>query len=195
MHAEQPVAALDPLERDRVVEVAGVDGIDRDDGPPGEVAPVALDRLGEPLGLPPRVGRDRVGKRTRQGELVDHRLRVDARRSRRAEHLHDHAFAVAHVRGKPHHLHDDLVFVAGALRPRIAHGHGPGKAGAIDLHPAGAGGLEIAADKPRRLPLHHLDDLARGARAAGIAGPGESHPHRVARGGIERGVGRDMNVG
>ena len=31
VHAEQPVAVVEPLERNRIVEVAGVDRVDRDD--------------------------------------------------------------------------------------------------------------------------------------------------------------------
>ena len=55
VHAQQPVAVVVPLQRDRVVEVAGVDRVDRDDRLVGEVVPPAADRFVELLGLLPRL--------------------------------------------------------------------------------------------------------------------------------------------
>ena len=53
VHPQPPMSAVEPLERNRVVEVAGVDRIDRDDRQAGQVEPAGRNRLVELLRLPP----------------------------------------------------------------------------------------------------------------------------------------------
>ena len=185
VHAEQPVTPVDPLQRDRVVEVAGVDRIDRHDHAVGEIPSAGRHLLPESLRLPAGLGQRPLGKRAGQGKLMDHRERVDASLAGGAEHLDDHALAVAEVRRKPHHLHDHFVVLADALRTGIADRHRPRKIRAIDPHPAAAGRLEIAAHKARGTARDDLHDLARRSRAADIAASGEPHADGVARGSIE----------
>ena len=109
-----------PLQRNRVVEVAGVDRVDRDDRLVGEVAAAAADRFVELLGLLARLVERVLGELAGQVELVDDRHRVDARLAARAEHFDDHAFAVADVRRKADHLDDDFVVRPHALRAGVA---------------------------------------------------------------------------
>ena len=180
VHAEQPVAPLDPLQRNGIVEVAGIDRVDRDDHAVGEVAAVGRDRLVEPVSLSPRVGEDHVGERPGEPELVDHRLCVDADVPGLAEHLDDHSFAVAEVGRKPHHLHDDLVVGMHPLRARVAHRYRAGEARAVDLHPAHVGLLGVGADEPRGLAGDDLDDLPGRPGPADITTVGEPHANGVA---------------
>jgi len=170
MNAEEPVTTVDPLQRDRIVEVAGVDRVDGHDRLPGEVATIRRHGLVEPFRLPPGVVEHRLGKRPGQAELVDHGLRVDADGAGAAEHVDDHPFAVAHGGGKPHDFHDHLVVGPHAPGPGIAHGHRPGEPGAVDLHPAAADGFEVRADEPGGPTLHDLHDLAGRSRPADVAG-------------------------
>ena len=118
VHAQPPVAVVEPLQRDRVVEVAGVDRVDRDDRLAGQVEPAVADRFVELLGLLAGLFEGVVGELVGQVELADDRQRVDARLAPRPEHLGDHAFAVVDVRGEADHLDDDLVVGLGALGAR-----------------------------------------------------------------------------
>ena len=113
------------VQRDRVVEVAGRRRVDRDDRLAGEILPVdagrlRADRLVELLRLPAGLFERVLGKRPRQGELVDDRQRVDARHAAAAEHLDDHRLAVAHVRREADHLDHDLVVRLHALGAGVA---------------------------------------------------------------------------
>jgi hypothetical protein len=155
---------------------------------------VGRDLLAKAIRLAAGVGKHLLREGARQAELRDHRLRVDAGLAGAAEHLDDHSFAILEMRGKTHHLHDDLVVLAHALRAGIAHGDRPREMRAIDLHPARPRRLEIAADESRRPPLHHLDDLTGRPGPADVPRPREPHPHGVAAGGVERRVGGDVDV-
>ena len=134
VHAQPPAAVVELLQRDRVVEIAGVDRIDRDDRLAGEVRAVA-DRFVERFGLPrgPRPARP-PAKLVGEVELADDRKRVDARLSARAEHFGDHAFAVVKRRREADHLDDDFVVGLGVFRARIADADRLGEQRAVDLH-------------------------------------------------------------
>ena len=194
VHAEQPVPAVDPLQRDRVVEVAGVDRVDRHNHAVREIAPAGRHLFPESLRLPAGLGQCSFGKRPGQAELMDHRERVDACLASGTEHLDDHALSVAEVRRKPHHLHDHLVVLANALGTGIADRHRPREIRAVDPHPAAAGRLEIPAYEAGGTACDDLHDLARRPRAADIAAPGEPHADGVSRGGIVGGDRRDVDV-
>ena len=85
------------FERDGVVEIAGVDRVDRDDRLGRQVAAALADRLVELLGLGAGIVERIVVEFARQIELVDDRHRVDARLAAPAQNVDDHAFAVAAV--------------------------------------------------------------------------------------------------
>ena len=80
------------VERDRVVEVAGIDRVDRDDRLAGQIEPIA-DRLVERVGLLAGIFQHVFGKLLGQAEFADDRERIDARRALRTEHFDDHRFA------------------------------------------------------------------------------------------------------
>ena len=165
--------SVEPLQRNGVVEIAGVDRVDRHDRLAGQVQPAA-DRFVEPLGLLPGLVQGVFGELLGQVELADDRERVDARLALRAEHLDDHAFAVVDRRGEADHLDDHLVVGPGVLRPGIAHVDRLGEQRAVDLHVGRPVRLEIGADELVRLPLDDFDDLA--ARAGLGRGRGGSRP-------------------
>ena len=79
---------------------------------------------------------------------------------RGAEHLDDHAFAVADVRREADHLDHDLVVRLHALRAGVADVNRVGEDLAVDLHHAHAGLLEIRADEAVGGPLDDVDDPA-----------------------------------
>ena len=58
---------VDPLQRNRVVEVAGVDRIDRDHRLAGQIAAAVGDRFVELLGLPPGLFQRVFGELARAG--------------------------------------------------------------------------------------------------------------------------------
>ena len=168
---EEPVIAFQTLERDRVVEVAGIDRIDRDDRPRRQVPSISRDSLGKPRRLGPGGVEDLVGERAGETELVDDRTGIDPGLPRLPEDLDDHPFAVPEMGGKADDLDDNLVILPHRLRPGIADRHRPRKRRAVDLHPARVGGDEETADKPRLRPRDHLDDFARRTGTAEITPP------------------------
>ena len=186
--------AFDPLERDRVVEVAGVDRIDRDDRPPGQVPPVGGHGLVEPLGLAAGILERRLGKLAGQGELVDDRLRVDPDVAGPPEDADHDPLAVAQVGGKPHEFHHHLVALVHPLRTRIPDGNRARDGRAVDLDPSAAAGLEVRAHESRRASCHDLHDLSGRTRATGLAPRRESHAHGVAADRVERRRGSDVDV-
>ena len=194
VHAEQPVAPVDPLQRDRIVEVAGVNRIDRHDHAVGEIPASGRHLLPESLRLPAGLGERPFGKRAGQGKLMDHRERVDPGLAGGPEHLDDHALTLAEVRRESHHLHDHLVVLANPLGTGIADRHRPGEIRTVNPHPAAAGRLEIAAHEAGGAARDDLHDLTRRPGATDIASPGEPHADGVPGGGIEGGGRRDVNV-
>ena len=191
---EEPVIAFQTLERDRVVEVAGIDRIDRDDRPRRQIPSISRDSLGKPRRLGPGGVEDLVGERAGETELVDDRTGVDPRLPRLPEDLDDHPFAISQMGGEADDLDDDLVILADRLGPGIADRHRPRERRAVDLHPARIGGDEKTADEPGLRPAHHLDDLARQAGAAEITPPREPDPDGVAVDRIETGRLGDMDI-
>ena len=188
------MAPVDPLQRDRIVEVAGVNRIDRHDHAVGEIPPSGRHLFPESLRLAAGLGERPLGKRAGQGKLMDHRERVDSGLAGGPEHLDDHALTLAEVRWESHHLHDHLVVLANPLGTGIADRHRSGKIRTVNSHPAAAGRLEIAAHEAGGAARDDLHDLTRRPGATDIASPGEPHADGVPRGGIEGGGRRDVNV-
>ena len=116
MHAQLPMPVRQPHQRDRIVEIAGIDRIDRDHGFAGQIDSRRMDRFVEPIGLIASVFEHVVGKMLRQVVFADDRKRIDARLAAAAEHFGDHAFAVVYVRRKADHLEHDFVVGPGVLR-------------------------------------------------------------------------------
>ena len=172
------------LERDGVVEIAGVDRVDRDDreGSVRSRRPRPIDSSNL-LGLLAGVGEHIVGELARQVELVDDRHRVDARLAARAEHFDDHAFAVADVRREADHFDDDFVVGLHAFCAGVADVDRVGEEFAVDLHHAHAGLLEVDADEAVGGPLDDVDDAAF-LLAHPAALRFEAHGDDVAAGGV-----------
>ena len=76
---------FDTLQRDRIVEVAGIDRVDRYDHSVGEIASTGGHRLVETLGLRPGIVDHLFGKWSGKRELMDHGLRIDADVTRLSE--------------------------------------------------------------------------------------------------------------
>jgi hypothetical protein len=191
---EEPVIPLQPLQRDRIVEVAGIDRIDGDDRPPRQIATIGGHLLGEPDGLRAGGVEDLLAERSGESELVDDRLRVDAGLAGKPENFDDHPFPVTEMGRETHDLDDDLVPLADRLGAGIADRHRSREGGAIDLHPAGAGGHEEAADEPGPRPRDDLDDLPTRTRAADVAATQQADADGVAVDGIETRRLGDMDI-
>ena len=194
VHAQKPVAAIDPFQGDGVVKVSGIDRVDRHDHAIGQVATTGRNLLPKAVRLPAGLGKRPLWKRAGQSELVNDRERVDASFAGGPEHLDDHAFAVAKVGGKPHHVHDYLVVLADSLGAGITDRNRPGEIRPVDPHPAAPRRLEIAPDESGGAADDHLHDLARRPWPADIAAPGQPHADGVASGGVERGGRGNMNI-
>ena len=138
-------AVLQRLQRDRVVEIAGVGRIDRDDRQARQVQPLRRDRFVELLRLLPGLFQGVRGEGVGQVELAEDRQRVHPRLAPRPEHLDDHPFAVVDGRREADHLEDHLVVRPGALRAGIAHGDRLREERAVDRDVGGPGRLEIGA--------------------------------------------------
>ena len=159
VHAQPPMAVVELLQGNGVVEIAGVDRIDRDDRLAGQIEP-AFDRLVEAGRLLPGLFQGVRGELLGQVELADDRERIDARLALRPQDLDDHPFAVVHGRGEADHFHDHFVVGPGVLGPGIADKDRLGEERAVDLHEGRALRLEIGADELPRLPLQDLDHAA-----------------------------------
>ena len=197
--AQPPMPVVELYQRNGVVEIAGVDRINRDDRLAGQVEAVA-DRLVEAVGLLPGLVQGVLGELFGQAELADDGKRIDARLALRPQDLDDHALAVMDGRGKADHLDDHLVVGPGVLRAGIADEDRLGEELAIDLHEGRALRLEVRADELPRLPLDDLHDApARAKSSAGFLGASpldvlDFDGHHVAAGRIERVFGRDEDV-
>ena len=165
VHPQPPMAAVERLQRNRVVEIAGVGRVDGDDrlSRSGRAAPAGSTRrtAPPPAGPLPRRPRRSVG----QVELAEDRQRIHPRLAPRPEHFHDHPFAVLHGRGEADHLEDHLVVARGAL--------GAGSPTAIGW----AKSVPSTATYPRR---------RTGNTCRRTAGSGARGPRRLRRAGPRR---------
>ena len=201
VYAQPPMAVVEPLQGDGIVEVAGVDRIDRDDRLAGQIEP-AFDRLVETVRLLAGLVQGVFGELLGQVELADDRERIDARLALRPEDLDDHPFAVVHGRGEADHFHDHLVVGPGVLGARIADEDRLGEERAVDLHEGRTLRLEVGADELPRLPLQDLDYAAPWSQACiGVPACGsrvadvlDLDGHHVAAGRIERVLGRHEDI-
>ncbi len=94
MHAELPAAAVHALDVDRVVEIAGVIGIDRDDELRAQILAAGGERRFDGFRNLFRLLDDGAGKLERKMILPNDRKHVDAGISALAEHFDDLAFRI-----------------------------------------------------------------------------------------------------
>ena len=125
MHAEPEVAVRQPLDRDRVVEVARGFAVDGHRGPAAEVPPSELVARTDPRSRAPGFGQRRRPVLVGQLVLADDQPRVHAGRVDIAEHRGDAADRVARGRGPARDL--DLHHLAG-------HGGRGFRARHMDIH-------------------------------------------------------------
>src|SRR4051812_27304368 len=190
VHAEEPVAVIEALQRDRIVEIASVDGVDRYDRELGQVAAAPADRFVEQVGLLASFGEGVIVEFAGQVKFVDDRHGVDAGLSAGAEDIGDDAFTIADVRGKADHLDDDFVVRPNAFRAGIADVDRVAEDFAVDLDHAHAGLFEVDTDEAVGGPLDDIDDLAFVlAHAAALRI--EADGYNVAAGGVAGFVGGD----
>ncbi len=196
VYAQPPMAVVELLQGNGIVEIAGVDRIDGDDRLAGQIEP-AFDRLVEAVRLLPGLFQSVCGEFLGQVELADDRERIDARRALRPQDLDDHPFAVVYGRGEADHFHDHFVVGPGVLGSRIADEDRLGEERAVDLHEGRALRLEIGADELPRLPLEDLDHAAprpQPRTRLWVADVFDLDGHHVAAGRIERVFCRDEDV-
>ncbi len=197
--AQPPMPVVELFQRDGVVVVAGVHGINRDDRLARQVEALA-DRLVEAVGLLPGLVQGVLGELFGQAELADDGERIDARLALRPQDLDDHALAFMDGRGEADHLDDHLVVGPGILRAGVADEDRLGEELAIDLHEGRSLRLEVRPDELAGLPLDDLHDSpAQAQSSAGFLGAGpfdvlDFDGHHVAAGRIERVFGRDEDV-
>ena len=125
VHAQPPVAVVQSLQRNGIVEIAGIDRIDGDDRLAGQIDPaVRPTRQTSPPDARASSSAS-SGKLARQIVFANDRQRIDARRAFAAQHFGNHPFAVVKVRRKADHLEHDFVVRLRVLRAGIAHVHRP----------------------------------------------------------------------
>ena len=186
VNPEQPMAILQSLQGDGIIEVAGLGGIDGDDRVPGKVRSIAtvFARV-ESLGLPPGVFEHGLGKFPGQAELVNDHLGIHPRLSAGTEDFNDHSFAFIRVAGKADHFHDDLVTRAAILGSCIADQNGRIECAAVDQHQPQSGSFPVGADKAVGPAADNFNDLAGPPLLVSTAAFSGAGDHAVATGGIE----------
>jgi hypothetical protein len=191
VHDQLPMAIVQSRERNRIVEITGVDRIDGDDRLVRQVAAVRhrfIERLGLFAGVLQHFFRKRVG----EIELADNRQRVDSGLPLRPQHFHHHAFARVPVGRKANHLHHHLIAGADRLRAGIADGNRVFENFAVDGDHAVPPPIVVHADKAMRLPFDHVQHHARGAPADRFGT--DSHADDVPVGCVLCVVARDEDI-
>ena len=89
VYAKSPVSVLESFQRNRIVEVTCVDGVDCDDGICGEINSPIGNRFVERVGLLSSYFECVFGEITGQPKLVNDGLRINARSTARAEYIRD----------------------------------------------------------------------------------------------------------
>ena len=196
VHAQLPVLALRVHgQRNGIVEVAGICGVDGDDDLLRKVlaaVEVILVKRGRGLAcFLEHVLRKFVG----QAKRPDNGQRVHSRRAARAENFGDHPFAAVLGRGEAQHLEDDLVPSAHALGARVADINAVAEHGAVYADESLALALVIGADELARGALEHAHDFARRAQPRPVGLARDPHQDLIARGRIERVVAADVDLG
>ena len=171
-------------QRDGVVEVAGIDRVDRNHGLAGEIFPAVQVVLAKLLRLLARFRKHVFREFVRQSERANDRQRIDLRLAARPQNLGDNAFAALFRRGKAKHLDDDLVLRAHALGARVADIDAMAEDGAIHADQSLAVTLEVSPDELARHALQHLEDFARGAQIGPARLAGNANEHLVSGRGI-----------
>ena len=192
VHAEAEAAVLQPLQRDRVVEVARVLAVDRDGELRAEIGPaadVAISHLGaEPLRLVHRLVAVLVG----DAELADDDLVVHARLVDVAQHFEDPPERPARGGRPPRDLDDDHVrrLRLGLLARRDldVHDHP-----AVERHDETEARRVhvVAPDHSGRTALENPEDAAFGALVADAFDPRD---HAVAVHGLIEVAAGDVDV-
>ncbi len=190
VHAKPEMAVLEPLNRDRVVEVAGMLSVDRDDvepseiGAPGEVLTAGVRRAGAAAraGEAPRFDDCRLAMSVGQAVLADDDGRVDARVVDVAQYLDDPSNRPASGARPPDDL--DRHHLPGLRAACVRRRHGDlGLEAAVerrDEPDSSRVDLEPPHEPPVRA-LEDLDDAALGPIAAAEALDARHHAVAVHR--------------
>ena len=109
MDAEPEVAVRQPIEGDRVIEIAGMLAVDRDGRPRPEIGPTLEIALADLRAEPARLGDRLVAVRVRDAVLPDDDFIVNARLVDRAENLGDASEWTSRWRRPAGDLHDHHV--------------------------------------------------------------------------------------
>ena len=163
VHPQPPAPPLDALERNGVVEVARIDRVDRHDQMPAAIPAAPAVGLCHFRAQPPGLGLDRARETRRQLVLPDHRLDIDTRRARVADHLHQFALRRVVARRPLGDLDNHPVAAPGLGLGRLA------KLGQINVVRDARVARHDVPELPRLLQradhlragaLEHLDHLA-----------------------------------
>ena len=145
---QEPVlAAWVHSQRDRIVEIAGIDRVDRDCQPIGEVFAAGGDFFLEAGPHLPSLFQDIFGKGVGQAEGADDRQGIDAGLTMDAKSFDDDGFAAFFERGKAYHLDNDLVVGLDPLGAGIADDNAMAENRAIDADITLAVAREVGADE------------------------------------------------
>ena len=195
VHAQPPVAVFQSLERNGVVEIAGIDRVDRDDRFVRQIAcgpPIDSSNCSASLaGFFQRV----VGEIAGQVEFADDRQRIDARRAAGPSTSMITPSPSWNVRREADHLEDDFVVGLGVLRAGIADVDRPREQACRRL------AHSRCRPASKYVPTNWCVSRSRistispsGLPAADIALARNRDQHRVADGGIARVIGGDEDI-
>ena len=160
VHPQSPATLGENFQRDRVVEVAGVGRVDRDDRQRGQVLPVPEHLIVETRHDVSSRLEYLLGELLGQTVLVDDRLLINTRRVTLPEHLDNHSLTSPIRLGKLQHLQHNLVTGPGTRCAPISHLDRIIKQPAVDPDPAPFVPLEVTPHEASRQPLEHRHHLA-----------------------------------
>ena len=134
MYPQMPVPVLGALQRNRIVKVACINGVDRNDGFSRQIQPSRQILFIEQTRLLSCLLQDIFGKCIGQTEFVNDAQRVDARLSALSQDLRQHGLTRQTMAGEPQHFNDDFVLWFRTFRPRVSDRNRIGEDGAVDAH-------------------------------------------------------------
>ena len=163
----------------RVVEVARIDGVDRDDALAGKVRAAVEVVIVKLVGLGAGFGECGFRELFRQSEGANDGQQVHAGLRQRAENFRNDALPACFIRREPQHLHDDLVLRLRPFRAGVTNAYAVREHRAVDLDKRPAVPLEVGTDKGACRAVqnpHHVP--GRPGQLRRLAG--ELHHHLVA---------------